>query len=288
MGCGESRSADTKSCSINTAPYPASAKTRGKVVSTTPPVAACEPMHIPMPDFPQSSPTPHHEFPTEQQRPFTSTTVAAAAESPVVVGVSIGAQGSLKESGRMASDTPKATTTSDSGLWSTKYGVAVVAALPTVMSEPREKRPWHPSELLPSSAVSSVLHTRCGGKHRGDKGISPYLGPGPQMKLTMDNVHRCFSEGNGLLFRLVNEKHHFWAFYNDTAEYTIYVSGSFGPGSHVTPLGDARQVVQDRETGACRLEICVEPGCTEPFMQGEYNGFLACYVAQPVHLQKQW
>ncbi|GET88186.1 hypothetical protein, conserved [Leishmania tarentolae] len=111
---------------------------------------------------------------------------------------------------------------------------------------------------------------------------SPYAGPGPAMEFPIDHVYRCFEKENGLLFRLVNEKRHMWAFYNDTDEYMMRISVTFGPESSIEALGSTRQIFLNDETGQCQLALDVAPGETQIFMRGEYNGFSTCYNASPI------
>lgn len=114
-----------------------------------------------------------------------------------------------------------------------------------------------------------------------------FNGPGPSRDFPVEKVYRCFDEGNGLLFRLVNETRHTWAFYNDTEEYTMYITVTFGHESMVKALGITKQVIHDEETGHCTLELTVGPGETEPFMRGEYNGFVTAYDADPIPYEER-
>ncbi|CBZ14624.1 conserved hypothetical protein [Leishmania braziliensis MHOM/BR/75/M2904] len=118
-------------------------------------------------------------------------------------------------------------------------------------------------------------------QHVMDKG-SPYAGPGPAAEFPVEQIYRCFNTQNGLLFRLVNNKRHMWAFYNDTTMYVMRVSVTFGPESSVKALGNTRQIMLNEETGECRLVLDVAPGETQKFMRGEYNGFITCYAADPL------
>lgn len=111
---------------------------------------------------------------------------------------------------------------------------------------------------------------------------SPYAGPGPAATFPIDNIYRCFEEENGLLFRLVSKKRHMWAFYNDTTEYLMKVSVTFGPESSVTALDDTKTTAVNAETGECTLVLEVPPSETKRFMRGEYNGFTTSYDANPV------
>ncbi|KAG5480043.1 hypothetical protein LSCM1_06465 [Leishmania martiniquensis] len=111
---------------------------------------------------------------------------------------------------------------------------------------------------------------------------SPYAGPGPAAEFPIDHIYRCFDQQNGLLFRLVNDKRHLWAFYNDTTDYVMRVTVTFGPESSISALGKTRLTVLNEDTGECRLVLDVAPGETQRFMRGEYNGFITCYDASPI------
>lgn len=114
---------------------------------------------------------------------------------------------------------------------------------------------------------------------------SVFRGPGfPSHAFTPDAVYRCFAEGNGLLFRLVDEIHHQWAYYNDTKRYDMVIEVTFGHESAVQPLDRSRvtKTVLHPETGSCRLETTIGPGEFVLFMKGEYNGFKTVYEANPV------
>lgn len=91
-------------------------------------------------------------------------------------------------------------------------------------------------------------------------------------------VYRCFpGNGNGLLFRLVNDKKQ-WAFYNDTKSMVFRVAAKFGKGSSVQPLGRVK-LIENNDGGLQESEwryhasVVVEPGRTERFMVGDVRGF---------------
>ncbi|TPP45452.1 hypothetical protein CGC20_31445 [Leishmania donovani] len=130
--------------------------------------------------------------------------------------------------------------------------------------------------------LTSRVHEESQARFMVDES-SPYVGPGPAVEFPIDHVYRCFDVENGLLFRLVNDKRHIWAFYNDTSEYTMRISVNFGPESSIKALGSTRQVSLD-ETGQCQLVLDVAPGETQSFMRGEYNGFYTCYDASPINV----
>lgn len=102
---------------------------------------------------------------------------------------------------------------------------------------------------------------------------------GPTYKGT--HCTKCFrTEGNGLLFRIVNENEKKWAFYNDTEDYRMHVQASFGSRSSIEPLNNAK-MYQDDE-GRFVVEVTVDPQATEMFIYGDVNGFKMTYNAQPV------
>ncbi|RNF20128.1 uncharacterized protein Tco025E_03873 [Trypanosoma conorhini] len=115
-------------------------------------------------------------------------------------------------------------------------------------------------------------------------GPPAFTGPGPAESVQYDKLFRCFAAGNGLLFRLVDERHHTWAYYNDTASYTMHITVTFGRESSVEPLGVARRTVTDAASGRRRIDLLLPPGRTELFMRGEYNGFSSHYEVVPRHM----
>ncbi|KPI87651.1 hypothetical protein ABL78_3249 [Leptomonas seymouri] len=93
-----------------------------------------------------------------------------------------------------------------------------------------------------------------------------------------DHVYRCFrGDNNGLLFRLVNDKNHKWAFYNDTKETIMRVQAHFSPACSVKAAGRAKATVVpvDDQSGLQETIVTVEvqPQETEVFIDGEVNGF---------------
>lgn len=85
-------------------------------------------------------------------------------------------------------------------------------------------------------------------------------------------MYRCFpNKGNGLLFRMVNDKTSTWAFYNDTADSVMKVKGKFDQFSSIEAIGHARQ--ESLEGGGVEVSVSVAPGATELFIRGKVNGF---------------
>lgn len=102
---------------------------------------------------------------------------------------------------------------------------------------------------------------------------------GPTYKGTQ--CTKCFkTEGNGLLFRIVNENEKKWAFYNDTENYRMHVQASFGSRSSIEALNNARMYKDD--DGRFIVEVTVDPYATEMFIHGDVNGFKMAYNAQPI------
>ncbi|RNF25678.1 calpain-like cysteine peptidase [Trypanosoma conorhini] len=97
-----------------------------------------------------------------------------------------------------------------------------------------------------------------------------------------NTVVKCFKDnGNGLLFRLVNDEKKQWAFYNDTKEYNMVVKAAFGKDSKVEPLGSTK-MEKDEETGEFKCEVQVAPLATELFVGGEPNGYKLNFEANPI------
>lgn len=109
-----------------------------------------------------------------------------------------------------------------------------------------------------------------------------FKGPGVAPGIKADQVYRCFDEGNGLLFRVVDQGRRTWAFYNDTSNYNMKIFVTFGHESSISAMGPTKKIVLNEETGSCRLEATVQPGKTILFMAGEYNGFKTVYEADPL------
>ncbi|ORC86291.1 calpain-like cysteine peptidase [Trypanosoma theileri] len=97
-----------------------------------------------------------------------------------------------------------------------------------------------------------------------------------------NNVVKCFNnDGNGLLFRIINEKKKQWAFYNDTKDYNMIVQLYFGRDSKVRPLGKTKMET-DSSTGDLKCELNVPPLKTEVFIEGSPNGYRLKLDADPI------
>ncbi|AIN96662.1 calpain-like cysteine peptidase, putative [Leishmania panamensis] len=97
-----------------------------------------------------------------------------------------------------------------------------------------------------------------------------------------NTVVKCFKDnGNGLLFRIVNDEEHKWAFYNDTTNYNMVVKVAFGKDSRVEPIGNTT-MQRDEESGEFKCELEIAPMVTEMFIEGEPNGFKISFEANPI------
>ncbi|CAJ1006770.1 small myristoylated protein-3, putative [Leishmania guyanensis] len=97
-----------------------------------------------------------------------------------------------------------------------------------------------------------------------------------------NTVVKCFKDnGNGLLFRIVNDEEHKWAFYNDTTNYNMVVKVAFGKDSKVEPIGNTT-MQRDEESGEFKCELEIAPMVTEMFIEGEPNGFKISFEANPI------
>ncbi|KAL7700395.1 calpain-like cysteine peptidase [Lotmaria passim] len=107
-----------------------------------------------------------------------------------------------------------------------------------------------------------------------------------QPAYTGDTVVKCFKDnGNGLLFRIVNNDEHKWAFYNDTTNYNMIVKVSFGKDSKIEAIGNTK-MAKDEETGEFKCELHIAPTTTEMFIQGEPNGYKISFEANPIPRSK--
>lgn len=93
-----------------------------------------------------------------------------------------------------------------------------------------------------------------------------------------DHVYRCFKgENNGLLFRLVNDSNHKWAFYNDTKDTIMRVRAHFSADSKVKAAGRAKATTvpagDQEQLEETIVTVEVQPKATEVFIDGEVNGF---------------
>ncbi|CCW67642.1 unnamed protein product [Phytomonas sp. Hart1] len=99
-----------------------------------------------------------------------------------------------------------------------------------------------------------------------------------------DKVYKCFKDkGNGLLFRLVDNKHNTWAFHNDTQDYNMTVSVDFANKSEATPL-NATTVSFTPSSSPDGVVYVLEigPGQTEMFISGAPTSYKLGFAAEPV------
>ncbi|RNF00914.1 calpain-like cysteine peptidase [Trypanosoma conorhini] len=95
-----------------------------------------------------------------------------------------------------------------------------------------------------------------------------------------DEVVKGFNEGNGLLFRIVNNKKKQWAYYNDTTEYEMHVKVTFGEDCDIKALGKTH--LEKLDSGEYLANVVVYPCETEMFIEGRVNGFKVRMDALPL------
>ncbi|ORC93245.1 uncharacterized protein TM35_000011220 [Trypanosoma theileri] len=104
-------------------------------------------------------------------------------------------------------------------------------------------------------------------------------GPDAHVMAHYDKVYKCFKEnGNGLLFRLVDEQNNMWGFYNDTKDVLFTVKVRFDNDSKVTPMGKTT-TGEDDDLGEVYM-LQVEPLATELFVSGEVTGFATKFTGK--------
>ncbi|KAG5493786.1 hypothetical protein JKF63_01618 [Porcisia hertigi] len=97
-------------------------------------------------------------------------------------------------------------------------------------------------------------------------------------------VFKCFKgNGNGLLFRLVDERAGRWAFYNDTTEYVMRPTVRFFAGAAVMPGPDAQMSPDTRERDATVVTLEIPPCETRLFIEGHPTKYEVSVVADSLH-----
>jgi hypothetical protein len=123
--------------------------------------------------------------------------------------------------------------------------------------------------------VNNVTDATRSPQRRSSETVSKYKGIGPQQH---GDVQPCFKDG--LLYRIVQTTA--WYFYNDTQEYEMHVSFTFGAGSELTAVPPASMQPSAGEAGAVLVSVIVYPGETVPFVEGKFNGYKSNIAAQPL------
>lgn len=94
-----------------------------------------------------------------------------------------------------------------------------------------------------------------------------------------DHIVPCFSEGNGLLFRIIDTKTKTWSYYNDTQEYIMVASLSLGRRSDFQPL-DKFTTTWNSKLRKYEGEVVVPPLQTVRVLRGAVNGYSIGYAAR--------
>ncbi|KAK7196642.1 Antimony resistance marker of 58 kDa [Novymonas esmeraldas] len=100
-----------------------------------------------------------------------------------------------------------------------------------------------------------------------------------------DRIYRCFkNNGNGLLFRVVDERAGRWFFYNDTRDLVMTVRVTFADSAEVRALGSttADAPLPDAAIGGVVYVLHIAPGRTEPFIEGTPTTYALEFAAEPV------
>ena len=98
-----------------------------------------------------------------------------------------------------------------------------------------------------------------------------------------DKIYKCFkNEGNGLLFRLVDETAGKWYFYNDTKQFMMTVTVSFPLTEDIVPLGNTQKVEAKDDPDEVAYQITVAPGNCEEFIEGHPATFSQAFDARTI------
>lgn len=105
-----------------------------------------------------------------------------------------------------------------------------------------------------------------------------------------DRIYRCFrNNGNGLLFRLVDDRTNTWYFYNDTNDFEMRAVVRFPECDAVTALGTTTLCAglpqKDNQEGEVRgvtYKVVIPPCETVPFINGKPQSYDMHYDAEPI------
>lgn len=110
-------------------------------------------------------------------------------------------------------------------------------------------------------------------------------GPDPAIIPNCSHIYRCFKDnGNGLLFHVVDDVHHIWAFYNDTTEYEMTVNVRL-PATDNLQLAPGVQTLPDNRPSSDDSKIHfvaavkVPPLTTSPFLVGNPKDYELAFSA---------
>lgn len=138
---------------------------------------------------------------------------------------------------------------------------------------PRE----NPFRTPPPSSPSRVTQTAPPDQEEDEEPVMPPIFWNGQPTVPYQYAHRCFKEGNGLLFRLVDAKHHIWSFYNDS-RHAVVIDAELGGASQFTPL-DGVVIKRNPQTQLYEGTMTVPPMTTRRLLQGTVKGFSFGYTS---------
>ncbi|KEG10394.1 calpain-like cysteine peptidase [Trypanosoma grayi] len=122
----------------------------------------------------------------------------------------------------------------------------------------------------------------CGGSKANEAreggGTDTFINGKPSEEFPYDELRKCTERDNGLLFRLTNSQTKQWAFYNDSKVFEFHVTVTFSTRCRVEALGSTSLVTDPNDNRAV-ANVIVGPCMTEPFVQGDVDGFDAEYQA---------
>lgn len=143
-----------------------------------------------------------------------------------------------------------------------------------------------PLAAVPSPLITMPLPSRMFENGHPDPAIIPHL----------SQVVPCFKEnGNGLLFRLVDEVHDIWAFYNDTRDYRMQAMLRISDDDAATRIKFAPGVTVDsvcvvKESGESvrelHITVAIGPLETVPFLVYAPHVFDVVFNATPIERER--
>lgn len=163
--------------------------------------------------------------------------------------------------------------------------VSVVDVIPVVQeNEPFSfNRNATASPSTPMRRQSTVPQTALLSSPKARRPARPLSPPPPvfwngKPSVPYTHAYRCFQEGNGLMFRLVDQATGTWSFYNDTLYYTITARIELGKRSKFAAL-DGASLSFNSVTNLYEGSVTVPPRTTQRLLQGRVKGYDVYYTA---------